>query len=114
MLIYRLTRAPERRIFRIDVTGKEPTKVSMYMQQIMNQIKGDNILNVNNKITNVRDSLSILDDYFIPVNNGTPLYEIDTITGGDLTNKIDDIQYFKDKLISSLSLPPSYFSPDNG
>jgi len=115
LVIYRMTRAPERRIFYIDVGNLPKAKAEAYVKSIMNQYR--------NKVTydattgEVRDekkTMSMLEDFWMPRREGGKGTEITTLEGGQNLGQIDDIQYFQNKLYQSLNVPSSRMKADTG
>lgn len=106
LVIYRISRAPERRIFYIDVGNMQNTAAEQTLRRIANEYR--------NKITydattgEVRDDkrhMSMLEDYFLPRKEGGRGTEVDTLPGGENLGQIDDIIYFQKKLYKSLNVP---------
>jgi hypothetical protein len=115
LVIYRMTRAPERRIFYIDVGNLPKAKAEQYVKGIMNQYR--------NKVTydattgEVRDekkTLSMLEDFWMPRREGGKGTEITTLDGGQNLGEINDINYFQNKLYQALNVPVSRMKPESG
>jgi hypothetical protein len=115
LVIYRMTRAPERRIFYIDVGNLPKAKAEQYVKGIMNQYR--------NKVTydaatgEVRDekkTLSMLEDFWMPRREGGKGTEITTLDGGQNLGEIQDINYFQNKLYQALNVPVSRMKPESG
>lgn len=115
LVIYRMTRAPERRIFYIDVGNLPKAKAEQYVKGIMNQYR--------NKVTydattgEVRDekkTLSMLEDFWMPRREGGKGTEITTLDGGQNLGEINDINYFQNKLYQALNVPISRMKPESG
>jgi len=113
LVIYRMTRAPERRIFYIDVGNLPKAKAEQYVKSIMNQYR--------NKVTydaatgEVRDekkAMSMLEDFWMPRREGGKGTEITTLDGGQNLGEIQDINYFQNKLYQALNVPLSRMKPD--
>jgi len=106
VVIYRLSRAPERRIFYIDVGSMPPGKAAEYLrliqQQYQNNISYDVITGELKDTTNV---MSMMEDFWFPRFSGSKGTEIDTLEGGDNLGKIEDVEYFKKKLYLALNVP---------
>jgi hypothetical protein len=115
MMAYRIVRAPERRIFYIDVGGIEPKEIEQYMQKIMTQMKRNQIVDPNTGRVDLRyNPMSIDEDYFIPTRAGAANTKIDSLAGGTFTGDIDDVKYLRDKLFSALKIPQSYLARGEG
>jgi hypothetical protein len=108
MMIYRLTRAPERRIFYID-TGNLPTsKAEMFMERIKEKFKKEKFYNTPKGTVDARyNPMSMDEDYFVPTKNGKGT-KIDTLPGATNLGEIEDVRYFRDKLLASLKIPKDY------
>lgn len=114
VVIYRLARAPERRVFYIDVGGMPPQKAEQYMNAVKNNFK--NTLSYDNTtgdvVTNKRFS-PMLEDFFMARRSDGKATEITTLAAGALTNQMDDVEYFKRKLYESLDVPVSRMSNED-
>ena len=114
MMAYRIVRAPERRVFKIDVGSIPPNEVEQYMQKVMTQMKRNSIVDETTGRVDLRyNPLSVEEDFFIPV-RGTTSSEIIPLQGGAYTGDIDDVKYLRDKLFSALKIPASYLSRAEG
>ena len=113
MLIYRITRAPERRVFYIDVANIPPKDVDSFIQKARDALKrSTNIRNPNTGTLDMRyNPESILEDFFIPV-RGDRSSRIETLPGGDNASAIEDIQYLQNKLFIALGVPKSYLTAE--
>jgi hypothetical protein len=112
ILIYRIQRAPERRIFYIDV-GNMPTHMAMaFVERVKNEIHQRRIPSQTGGGVNVIDSaynpLSINEDYFFPQTENGRGSKVDTLPGGTNLGEIDDLKYFTNKLFRALRIPSSY------
>jgi len=115
MMAYRIVRAPERRVFKIDVGGIAPQDVEQYMQKIMTQMKRHQVVNPDTGRVDLRyNPLSIEEDYFIPIRGGTSATDITNLQGGAMTSTIEDVKYLRDKLFSALKVPQSYLTMGEG
>ena len=106
LVIYRISRAPERRIFYIDVGNLPKGKAEEYLQNIMNKYR--NKLVYDAKTGDVKDDrkhMSMLEDFFLPRREGGRGTEISTLPGGENLGQIDDIIYFQKKLYKALNVP---------
>ena len=108
MLIYRLTRAPERRIFYVD-TGNLPTsKAEMFIERLKEKFKKEKYYNTTKGAVDARfNPLSTDEDYFVPVKNGKGT-KIETLPGAQNLGDIEDVQYYRDKLLAALKIPKDY------
>ena len=115
MMAYRIVRATDRRIFKIDVGGIAPQDVEQYMQKIMTQMKRHQVVAPETGRVDLRyNPLSIEEDYFIPIRGGTSSTDISNLAAGTFTSQIDDVKYLRDKLFSALKVPQSYLSMGEG
>ena len=115
MMAYRIVRAPERRIFKIDVGGIAPQDVEQYMQKVMTQMKRHQVVDPKTGRVDLRyNPLSIEEDYFIPIRGGQSSTDIVNLPGGAMTATIEDVKYLRDKLFSALKVPQSYLSMGEG
>ena len=115
MMAYRITRSPERRVFKIDVGGIAPQDVEQYMQKVMTQMKRHQVVDPNTGRVDLRyNPLSIEEDYFIPIRGGQSSTNIENLPGGQFTAQIEDVKYLRDKLFSALKVPQSYLSMGEG
>jgi len=114
MMAYRIVRAPERRIFYIDVGNIAPEDMEQFMLKIQNQMKRNMIVDPNTGRVDLRyNPMSIDEDYFIPT-RGNSNTKIESLAGGQFTGDIDDVKYLRDKLFSALKIPQSYLSKGEG
>jgi hypothetical protein len=114
MMAYRIVRAPERRVFKIDVGNIPPQDVEQYMQKVMTQMKRHQVVDPTTGRLDLRyNPLSIEEDYYIPV-RGTSNTDITNLPGGAMTATIEDVKYLRDKLFSALKIPQSYLTMGEG
>jgi len=114
MMAYRIVRAPDRRVFKIDVGNIPANEVEQYMQKVMSQMKRNQIVDENTGRVDLRyNPLSIEEDFFIPVRGGSST-EIVPLAGGAHSGDIDDVVYLRDKLFAALKVPASYLSRGEG
>jgi len=114
LVIYRMTRAPERRIFYIDVGNLPPAKAEQYVKNMMNQYR--NKVSYDASTGEIRDekkTMSMLEDFWMPRREGGRGTEITTLDGGANLGEINDINYFQNKLYGALNVPVSRMKPDN-
>ena len=115
LVIYRISRAPERRIFYIDVGNLPKGKAEEYLKGIMNQYR--NKLVYDASTGNLKDDkkhMSMLEDFFLPRREGGKGTEITTLPGGENLGQIDDILYFQKKLFKALNVPLGRLESDTG
>ena len=115
LVIYRLARAPERRIFYIDVGNMAPGRAEGYIKDIMARYR--NKLVYDSSTGDIRDDrkhMSLLEDFWLPRKEGGKGTEITTLPGGENLGQIDDIIYFKKRLYEALNVPLSRLESDNG
>jgi hypothetical protein len=112
MLIHRIMRAPERRIFKIDIGNIAPAEVDGYMQQIMNKMKKTPYVDNKTGDYNLKFNLmNMLEDYYLPVRGGQSGTEIDTLNGMDFGG-IDDIEYLRNRMMAALKVPKAFLGYD--
>ena len=115
MMAYRIVRATDRRVFKIDVGGIAPQDVEQYMQKVMTQMKRHQVVDPTTGRVDLRyNPLSIEEDYFVPIRGGQSSTDITNLPGGTFTSQIDDVKYLRDKLFSALKVPQSYLSMGEG
>jgi hypothetical protein len=115
LVIYRLSRAPERRIFYIDVGNLPKAKAEQYLADVMNKYRNKLVYNADTgEIKDDRKHMSMLEDFWLPRREGGRGTEITTLPGGQNLAEIDDVEYFKKKLYQSLNVPSSRMEADNG
>lgn len=114
LVIYRLTRAPERRAFYVD-TGSLPKKAAEeYLISIMNRFKSKLTYNATTGTVNTNaHQMTMLEDFWLPRREGGRGTEVSTLPGGDNLGQIEDVMYFLKKLYKSLNVPESRLEPDN-
>ena len=106
LLVYRVARAPERRVFYIDVGQLPKQKAEQYMRDMMSRFRNRIIYNQNTgEIRDERNHLSVLEDYWLPRREGSQGTQITTLPGGQAMSQIEDVDYFKKKLYNSLNVP---------
>ena len=113
MLVYRVIRAPERRVFYIDVGNVPPEDVSNYIEQAQTSLKRNQVVDKSKGQVDLRyNPLSVDEDYFLPVRGGESGTRIDTLAGGQNTAAIEDVQYIQKKLFAALKVPKAYLGYD--
>ena len=115
MLIHRIMRAPEKRIFKIDVGNIPPREVEQFMQSIINKMKKIPVIDQATGEYNLKYNVeSVTEDYFLPVRGGDSGTEIETLPGLSNNDQIDDIEYLKNKLMASLRIPKAFLGYEEG
>ena len=113
IMVYRIVRSPERRVFYIDVGGIDPTDVPSYMEQVKGRMKRNAVIDSDKGTRDLRfNPLNIQDDYWIPTRSDATTTRIDSLPGGQYVGDIDDLNYFKSKLYSALGLPKAYLGEE--
>lgn len=114
LIVYRIARAPERRIFYVDVGQLPKIKAEQYIKDMMNRYR--NKIDYDPSTGNIRDSrkfMSMLEDFWLPRRDGSKGTEITTLPGGANLSDLDDVEYFKGKLYQALNVPISRVNQDN-
>lgn len=120
ILIYRIHRAPERRVFFIDVGTMPPNKASQYLERIKYEVQQKRIPSRTGGGSNITDStynpLSTLEDYYFAVTSEGRGSKVEVLPGGDNLGDIDDLRYFNNKMLRALGVPSSYLptGPEDG
>ena len=114
MLIHRIMRAPEKRVFKIDIGNIPPNEVDSFMEQIINKMKKVPYVDKNTGNYNLKFNLNnMLEDYYLPVRGGNSQTQIDTLPGMTFTG-IEDIEYVKHKMMAALKIPKPFLGYDEG
>ena len=115
LVIYRLSRAPERRIFYIDVGNLPKVKAEQYLRDVMMRYRNKLVYDANTgEIRDDKKYMAMLEDFWLPRREGGRGTEISTLPGGQTLGEITDIEYFKKKLYRSLNVPPSRMDGEGG
>ena len=115
IVIYRISRAPERRIFYIDVGNLPKQKAEQYLKDIMNRYRNKLVYDASSgEIRDDRSKMSMLEDFWLPRREGGRGTEITTLPGGQNLGELEDIKYFQNKLYRSLNVPLSRMESDSG
>ena len=113
MLVYRIIRSPERRVFYIDVGNIPPENVANYLEQAQTQLKRNAVIDKTTGRVDLRyNPLSVDEDYFLPVRGGDSGTRIDSLAGGSNTTAIEDVEYIQKKLFAALKIPKAYLGYD--
>jgi len=108
VMVYRIVRSPERRVFYVDIGNVAPNDVGKYMEKVKSQIKRNMVVDSDTGQVDLRyNPLSTDEDYFIPI-RGDIGSRIETLPGGQFTGDIEDLQYIQNKLFAALKIPKSY------
>jgi hypothetical protein len=114
MVIYRITRAPERRVFYIDVGNLPKTKAEAYLRNIMNKFKNKMVYDASTgTVANGKDTMSMMEDFWLPRKEGGRGTEVETLPGGQNLGDMDDVSYFQKKVYQSLHVPASRMETDS-
>jgi hypothetical protein len=112
-VIYRISRAPERRIFYIDVGNLPKLKAEQYLRDIMVKYKNKLVYDAaTGEVRDDRKFLSMMEDFWLPRREGGKGTEIDTLPGGQNLGELEDVKYFEKKLYKSLNVPVSRLNPE--
>jgi hypothetical protein len=115
LVIYRISRAPERRIFYIDVGNLPKLKAEQYVNDIMNKFRNKVVYDAaTGEVRDDRKHMSMMEDFWMPRREGGKGTEITTLPGGQNLGDIADINYFQTKLYNSLNVPISRLQPQQG
>lgn len=113
MLVYRVTRAPERRVYKIFVGNMDDKDIDPYVDKIANNFKRVNMVNSNNGQTDTRyNPLAVDQDYFIPVRDPALTMPIETLPGAQNLSEIADIEYIQKKMLAALRVPKAFLGFD--
>jgi len=115
LVIYRLSRAPERRIFYIDVGNLPKVKAEQYLKEVMSRYRNKLVYDAGTgEIRDDRKFMSMMEDFWLPRREGGRGTEITTLPGGQNLGELSDIEYFQKKLYRSLCVPESRIASDGG
>jgi hypothetical protein len=110
MIAYRVVRAPERRVFKIDVGNIPPQDVAQYMEKVKGEMKRNSIVDAATGRVDLRyNPLSLEEDYFIPMRGGVGS-DIVSLPGAKSLDDIEDVKYMRDKLFSAIKIPQAYLT----
>lgn len=114
MVIYRISRAPERRIFYVDVANLQPARAEQYVQDMMNKFRNKIVYDpVTGEIKNNRNYLSMMEDFWLPRREGGRSTEVQTLPGGNNMTS-EDVEWFQKKLYQSMNVPLQRLLPETG
>jgi len=115
VVIYRIVRAPERRIFYVDVGNLPKVKAEQYLRDVMARYRNKLVYDASTgEIRDDRKHMSMLEDFWLPRREGAKGTEVSTLQGGQNLGEISDVQYFQKKLYQSLNVPISRMESENG
>tara|TARA_B100000900_G_C20448912_1_gene662306 strand:- start:199 stop:978 length:780 start_codon:yes stop_codon:yes gene_type:complete len=115
VVIYRISRAPERRVFYVDVGNLPKNKAEQYLRDIMNRYRNKLVYDASSgEMRDDRRHMSMLEDYWMPRREGGRGTEITTLDGGQNLGEMEDVEYFKKRLYQALHVPTSRMEADNG
>jgi hypothetical protein len=115
LVIYRITRAPERRVFYVDVGNLPKIKAEQYLKGIMNQYRNKIVYDSNTgEIRDDKKFMSMLEDFWLPRREGGRGTQIETLPGGENLGQIQDVDYFQRKLYQALNVPISRQQQQSG
>jgi len=115
LVIYRLSRAPERRIFYIDVGNLPKVKAEQYLKEVMSRYRNKLVYNAQTgEVRDDRKFMSMMEDFWLPRREGGRGTEITTLPGGQNLGELADIEYFQKKLYRALNVPESRIASDGG
>ena len=115
LVVYRVSRAPERRIFYIDVGNLPKGKAEEYVQSVVSRYRNKLVYDASTgEITDDRKHMSMLEDFYLPRREGGRGTEITTLGGGENLGQIDDVVFFQRKLYKALNVPISRLEADTG
>jgi hypothetical protein len=114
MLIHRIMRAPEKRVFKIDIGNIPPAEVDNYMNSLISKMKKTPFVNSATGDYNLKYNMqNMLEDFYLPVRGGDSGTEIDNLAGLE-NNSIDDIEYLKNKMLAALKIPKAFLGYEEG
>ena len=110
MIAYRVVRAPERRVFKIDVGNIPPQDIPQYMEKVKSEMKRNSLVDANTGRVDLRyNPLSLEEDYFIPMRGGVGS-DITSLPGAKSLDDIEDVKYLRDKMFAAIKVPQSYLT----
>jgi hypothetical protein len=113
MLIHRIMRAPEKRVFKVDIGNIPPNEVDNFMQRIINKMKKIPVIDQATGEYNLRYNVeSVTEDYYLPVRGGDSGTSIDTLPGLTTDGAIEDIEYLRNKMMAALKVPKAFLGYD--
>ena len=115
MMIHRIMRAPEKRVFKIDIGNIPPNEVDNFMEKIISKMKKIPVMDQNTGDYNLKYNVeSVTEDYFLPVRGGDSGTEIETLPGLSNEGNIEDVNYLKEKMMAALKVPKAFLGYEEG
>jgi len=109
MLLHRISRAPEKRVFYVDIGNLPPNEVDGYMEKIKNKMKKTPFIDQNTGEYNLRyNQMNVMEDFYIPQRGANSNTKIDTLKGLEY-NAIDDVNFLRDEMLAALKIPKAFF-----
>ncbi len=108
VVLYRLLKSPDRKKIVIDVTNIKEERIPEFVNRVKSSFTTQKNLDLSGEITESLDLMTLFEDYFVLKKNGNEMIDIENVEGGDIQSQIDDLKYWREKLIQSLGIPPSY------
>jgi hypothetical protein len=112
MLIHRMMRAPEKRVFKVDIGNIPPNEVDNFMQQIIGKMKKTPVMNADGEYNLKYNMESVTEDYYLPVRGGDSGTNIDTLPALGNDGAIDDVEYLRNKMMAALKIPKAFLGYD--
>lgn len=112
LLIYRISRAPERRVFYVDVGGLSPSEAKQYVNRLKNIYRSESFIDDNGNINKKANIMSINTDIIVPRREGQGT-TIDSLPGGSALSQVEDLKYWKDKILRTMNIPASYMGDES-
>ena len=112
ILVYRISRAPERRVFYVDVGNLNVVEAKKFIRKIKDQYRTQSFIDEDGNINKRANVLSITSDIFVPIREGGLGTKIETLQGGEGLKTIDDLDYFKNKILRTMNIPFSYLGDE--
>lgn len=112
MLVYRISRAPERRVFYIDVGNLNKLEARQFLERIKNQYRAASFIDEQGNINKKAHVLSVTSDIFVPIREGSQGTKIEALAGGQGLESIDDMKYFRDKILRTMNIPAAYMGDE--
>ena len=114
MMIHRIMRAPEKRVFKVDIGNIPPAEVDTYMQRVINKSKKVPFVDQNTGQYDLKYNMNnMMEDFYLPVRGGQTGTEIDTLSGMEWTG-IDDVNYLKERMFAALKIPKAFIGYEEG
>ena len=106
------SRAPERRVFYIDVGNLSRVEAKRFLEKVKNSYRTQSFIDENGNLNKRARMLSITNDIFVPVREGSQGTRIETLQGGEALHNIDDMKYFRDKILKTMNIPAAYLGDE--